>query len=290
MKTSAETAAESNTRSTKKGSASMKKRLANIRAMDASNASGMGRWTRGYLIVTVHLLSTLPALLLTLIVAPVYFPIVLLSRPVVRYKNWWVRCMELTAYASQVILTGLRLKTEPGLDVPKSGHIILVNHVNEFEFMPDRRVINKPFLANQALKVSPMIYAALRLGAGITFDEFDGRDMAASLGHMQEILKETSVIVYPEGRRTFSEEIQDLKTGVLKMAFKQGIPVTPVMKTGMATLRPFATTLHYFSPGTVRPEDHADFRGFFDEVKRLMRESKQEHNRKILGTATCSPE
>lgn len=265
-----------------KGGARLKQRLKNIKAMDAANRSGMSGATRAYLIVAVHLVATAAPILLTILIAPLYIPLVLLARPVVRYTNIWVRVMSDLACILGAILTGTRIRRDPELNVPERGYFILVNHVNEFEFHFDRYVIRKPFLANQALKVSPFIYAGLRLGAGITFDEFDGRDMVASLERVKGILSETSVLVYPEGRRTFSEEIQNLKTGVLKLAFKRQIPVAPVMKTGMSRLRAFGNELVYFSPGTVDPAEYTEFGEFFDAVVELMTESKREHNEKVL--------
>ena len=57
-----------------------------------------------------------------------------------------------------VRLTNSKLVYTNSIEIPDSGHMILLNHINEIDFPFDCIAVSKPFLANQAIKSSVFAY------------------------------------------------------------------------------------------------------------------------------------
>lgn len=162
------------------------------------------------------------------------------------------------------------------LDCPPSGHLILVNHVNELDFAFDCLMLRKPYLANETIKRTLFAYWWMRAMGSVVFDQRQSRTIAKSVRALMAGLPRLSYIVYPEGGNSYAEEIRPLHKGMLKLAFEHRIPLFVVLKSGMAAFQEQQrdNVLGYLPLGTIQPEDFPDWRAFRDHIQALMKSEK----------------
>ncbi|EOQ89603.1 acyltransferase [Leptospira yanagawae serovar Saopaulo str. Sao Paulo = ATCC 700523] len=162
--------------------------------------------------------------------------------------------------------------------VPEKGHMIFLNHVNEMDFPYDCYVIRKPFLANQVIKKAWFAYWWMTAMGSQVFDNSKAMSIAVSVKNLIEGLKTTSYIVYPEGKNTYSEEIQPLKKGMVKIAFDQKIPVFVAVKSGVTTYQEYqkGNVVGYLGLGVHNPNEFANWEEFQTHLYQLMHSKKQE--------------
>lgn len=167
------------------------------------------------------------------------------------------------------------------IQIPETGHMVFLNHVNELDFPFDCCVVNKPFLANQAIKASIFAYWWMKSMGSQVFDTSHQRTIATSVRNLVAGLKDYSYIVYPEGHNSYSEDIKPLKKGMIKVAFDNKIPVYIILKSGIKSLqhKQKGNTIGYRSAGVVKPEDYKTWEEFRDTIHDLMAKEK-----KILDT------
>ncbi len=129
------------------------------------------------------------------------------------------------------------VKTFGDSKIPDKGHLIFINHVNELDFPFDCVMIQKPFLANQVIKSTYVAYWWMKAMGSKVFDTSHARTISHSVRQLVEGLKNHSYIVYPEGHNSYSEEIKNLKKGMIKLAHDNKIPIFLVLKSGIANLQ-----------------------------------------------------
>lgn len=170
--------------------------------------------------------------------------------------------------------TNVKLFNE--ISVPDNGHFIFINHVNEMDFSFDCKVIQKPFLANQEIKSTYIAYWWMKAMGSEVFDKSDKRTIARSVKNLLKGLKTQSYIVYPEGRNTYSENINPLKKGMINLSYKLKIPILLVLKSGMTGFhnKPYGNTIAYKSCGIIRPDGFATWEEYRDHIYELMKSEK----------------
>lgn len=164
------------------------------------------------------------------------------------------------------------------INPPEKGHLIFLNHVNEMDFPYDCYVIRKPYLANQVIKKTVVAYWWMLAMGSQVFDNSKARTIAISVRNLLGGIKENSFIVYPEGRNTYTEEIQPLKKGMIKIAFDQKIPVYVVLKSGISNYQkqPKNNTIGYLELGTIRPENFSNYEEMQAHLQEWMITKKKE--------------
>ncbi|HYM61802.1 MAG TPA: 1-acyl-sn-glycerol-3-phosphate acyltransferase, partial [Thermoanaerobaculia bacterium] len=173
-------------------------------------------------------------------------------------------------------LTGTRIVRFGQIDCPESGHLILLNHVNEMDFAFDSLVVHKAYLANEAIKRTLFAYWWMRGMGSQVFDHRQARSIPASVRGLVAGLARHSYIVYPEGGNSYGEQIRPLRKGMLKVAFDNRIPVYVVLKSGMAAFqeRQRDNVIGYTGLGTVQPADFPTWTAFRDHIHALMSSEK----------------
>jgi len=163
------------------------------------------------------------------------------------------------------------------IEIPQTGHMIFLNHVNELDFPFDCCVVNKPFLANQTIKASIFAYWWMKAMGSQVFDTSHQRTIAISVRNLVAGLKNYSYIVYPEGHNSYSEEIKPLKKGMIKVAFENKIPVYIVLKSGIQSLqyKQEGNTIGYRSAGILMPEHFKTWEEFRDAIFEVMVREKK---------------
>lgn len=174
-------------------------------------------------------------------------------------------------------MTSTNLIVTNRFEVPEKGHMIFLNHVNELDFPFDCLIIAKPFLANQHIKNSYFAYWWMKAMGSQVFDNSKTVTIAVSVKSLVEGLETTSFIVYPEGHNSYSEEIQPLKKGMIKIAFDKKIPVFLAVKSGITKLQSQqkGNTIGYQAIGITDPKNFDKWESFRDHIFESMQREKR---------------
>jgi 1-acyl-sn-glycerol-3-phosphate acyltransferase len=92
------------------------------------------------------------------------------------------------------------------------------------------------WLSKAELFKIPVLGWLMRLAGDIPVDRGNPRSAAEAMVHCKEILKEkVSVIIFPEGTRSETEEMLPFKDGAFRLAIDAGVPILPLAVSGAAT-------------------------------------------------------
>jgi 1-acyl-sn-glycerol-3-phosphate acyltransferase len=128
-----------------------------------------------------------------------------------------------------------------GLD-RKRSYVIVSNHVSYMDTpaLLTHLPVNFRFMAKQELFKIPFIGGHLAKAGHISVPLDDPRAALKVLSHAGEALKERglSVLVFPEGGRSESGEMQEFRDGAAYLAIKGGVPLLPVCLIGIRDVLP----------------------------------------------------
>ncbi len=170
-----------------------------------------------------------------------------------------------------VKMTRTELIVKNEIPVPDKGHMIFLNHVNEIDFPYDCLIVNKPYLANQVIKKTLIAYWWMKAMGSQVFETSKAATIAVSVRNLIKGLSTNSYIVYPEGHNSYSEIIQPMQKGMIKLAFEHKIPVVLILKSGITRYQtePYGVKVGYKFIGRYEPwtyESWENFRDFFYET------------------------
>lgn len=145
-----------------------------------------------------------------------------------------------------LLITGVRVKTT-GLDNidSKATYVFASNHSSQLDItalqwgVPNRlSMIFKKELAR-----IPFFGWQLALGPYIIIDRKDPQAAMKSLADAKKLMdkKKISVLVFPEGTRSKTGEIQSFKRGAFYLAARSGYPIVPITINGTAAIMPKGT-------------------------------------------------
>jgi 1-acyl-sn-glycerol-3-phosphate acyltransferase len=177
------------------------------------------------------------------------------------------------------------------INIPRSGHLVFSNHVNELDFPFDSYFIHKPYLANQVIKKTLVAYWWMKAMGSEVFDNRNNKSIAISVRRLLRGIKDNSYTVYPEGRNTYSETILPLKKGMVKLAFDHKIPVIIVLKSGIASFQEFqnGNKIAYKSFGIINPIEFNKWEDFRDHIQSVMINGKEELDAESLSDSRFCP-
>jgi len=141
--------------------------------------------------------------------------------------------------------------------IPEDGHIIIFNHVNEFEYPFDPLEGNCTFLFDKAMYRSGLLYFFIQK-AGILLK--DGARIKESIDEAKDYLEYCNIGFMPEGERSFSDEPIVFKKGLLKFVFQNNFPLIVFYKKGMANLNRIIT---YNCSEIIYPDRFLNFEDFY---------------------------
>lgn len=124
--------------------------------------------------------------------------------------------------------TFLRLKVQVKGKIPKGAALIAANHTSFLD--PPIVAVSFPeeihFLARKSLFDNPLFGSLIRnLNAHPISG--DGKDMAVFRAVSEILYNGQKVLLFPEGKRSFDGQLQQLKQGVALMAHKNNVPIIP---------------------------------------------------------------
>lgn len=126
------------------------------------------------------------------------------------------------------------LEGNTNLDAGKT-YIFAANHQSQFDIAVLQGYLGFDFrwMAKKELFSIPLFGAGMRAAGAISVNRSHGRQALQSLNEAaQQISDGTSVVIFPEGTRSPSGELQDFKSGAMVLAIKARVPVVPVAIIG----------------------------------------------------------
>jgi 1-acyl-sn-glycerol-3-phosphate acyltransferase len=116
------------------------------------------------------------------------------------------------------------------------NYIFAPNHSSFMDFPVLFVAINKylVFVAKKELKKIPIFKSILNVSGFIFVDRDNTSDAIDSLNELKSDIKNTprSVVVFPEGTRSSSNQLQSFKKGAAVLSIKTGLPIIPVYIMG----------------------------------------------------------
>ncbi len=125
------------------------------------------------------------------------------------------------------------------LDRPQ---IFASNHVSHFDVIALAANIPKPFrvVAKKELARIPVFGTAWKAAGHISVDRADRASAVASLDAAGRLIRRdnSSVVIFPEGTRSTSEEMLPFKKGAFMLALRTGVEIVPAAVLGTRAILP----------------------------------------------------
>jgi len=171
--------------------------------------------------------SVLWIVLLTVVFAVGYL-VTRLGRRTTGHFTWWARHWG----RSMMRMMGIRVRATgtEGLD-PTAPYVFVANHQNGLDIpvVADCLPVAFGFVAKAELERVPFLGAALRYSPSVFVDRTDGRRTLESMRSAgQEIRSGSSVLVFPEGARSYDGRMGPFQKGAFLLAVEAGVPLVPV--------------------------------------------------------------
>jgi 1-acyl-sn-glycerol-3-phosphate acyltransferase len=160
----------------------------------------------------------------------------------------WARCI--------LALGNIRV-TVKGLSNLKPGrsYIYMPNHMSNFDIPVLQAYLPVQFrwVAKAELYKIPIFGYAMKRAGYISIDRFDRKSAIESLNKAAKIIRDgVSVVIFPEGTRCRTNNIQPFKKGGFFLAVDSGVPIIPIIIHGTERIMP--TKQMMIKPGKVTLE------------------------------------
>ena len=148
-----------------------------------------------------------------------------------------------TQWAKSILwVSGIRVTVKGALSSDLSNsYIFMSNHASNFDIpvLFSSLPIQFRWLAKVELFKIPIFGAAMRGAGYISIDRSDQKSAFQSLARAAHLIRAgTSVMIFPEGTRSWDGNLQHFKKGGFVMAVDAGVPVVPIIITGTYDVMP----------------------------------------------------
>ena len=160
----------------------------------------------------------------------------------------WAKCI--------LALSNIRV-TVKGFSNLKPGrsYIYMANHMSNFDIPVLQAYLPVQFrwLAKAELYKIPVFGYAMKRAGYISIDRSDRKSAIESLNKAVNIIRDgVSVVIFPEGTRSSTHNIQPFKKGGFFLAVDSGVPIIPIIIHGTERIMPKKQLL--IKPGNVTLE------------------------------------
>ena len=124
---------------------------------------------------------------------------------------------------------------------PSSPYIYMPNHQSNFDIpvLLGHLTVQFRWLAKMELFKIPIFGRAMRKAGYISIDRYNRESAFKSLKVAANKIKSgVSVLIFPEGTRSWDGKIRPFKKGGFVMAIDAGVPIVPVVITGTRAIMP----------------------------------------------------
>ncbi|TGL04772.1 1-acyl-sn-glycerol-3-phosphate acyltransferase [Leptospira bouyouniensis] len=204
-------------------------------------------------------------------------------------------------YRSFFFLTGRTLEVSLENWNPEGNNRFLIcNHTNALE-VP--LIVSLPYLAKskdvrlsylggdiiQRYKIIPLMMHKTIVEAVIYSEKRP--NFRNFKNDVLRVLKTRSIFLYPEGERTFTEEIRPFQTGVMKIAYKFHINLDVFVVSGFmgySSLEEYkhlanSKTIYFHYCGSILAKDYPTFEEYLSKAENLMKKKKKYLEEKELS-------
>lgn len=173
---------------------------------------------------------------------------------------------------------------------PRGSYVVCPNHVSYMDtpILLTHIRVNFRFLAKKELFSIPFLGGHLKRAGNISVPLDDPRAALKVLTEAGHAMKKRglSMLVFPEGGRSETGELQEFRDGAAYLAIKGGVPVVPVAIVGIREvlpmhsnhIRPGSVTLRIGDPiptDGMRPSDRTALtRRIFDAIVEMQRQGR----------------
>lgn len=177
---------------------------------------------------------------------------------------------------------GVRIEQRGRLPEKTDGPLILVaNHQCALDIPVHAALIDRPFayLAKEALRTAPILGFILRKIPTVFVDRTTPRRAMRSLRDAADRVQAgETLLIYPEGERTFRPEMASFLRGAFLLAVRAGAPIVPItlkdsyrlMDERFLRSRPGVVHVKVGSPLPTRDRSEEDVPDLMDETRRRM--------------------
>lgn len=160
---------------------------------------------------------------------------------------------------------------------PGTSYVFVANHQGAFDIFLIYGFLNRHFkwMLKKSLRKLPFVGKACESAGHIFVDKSSPRKVVETIRAAEKILQGgTSMVVFPEGRRTFTGRMGEFKKGAFLMADQLQMPVIPLTIDGAFEVLPrTAHLLHRHSLRlTIHPAIYPKGKGG-NHLEELMQES-----------------
>lgn len=124
---------------------------------------------------------------------------------------------------------------------PRRSYIFMANHQSNFDIpvLLGHLDVQFRWLAKAELFKIPIFGRGMRGCGYISIDRSDRRAAIESIRQAAQTIRNgTSVLIFPEGTRSYDGRIQEFKKGGFYLARKSGVPIVPVIIRGTWAVMP----------------------------------------------------
>jgi len=135
---------------------------------------------------------------------------------------------------------------------PGIGYVFASNHLSYMDtpVLLGTLPSDFRFLAKEGLFQIPFLGTHLKRAGHIAVPREDPRAALKTLSHAAKTMERTSILVFPEGGRSRTGELQPFEEGAAYLAIKAQTPLVPVALVGTREILPMGSSK--FTAGTVK--------------------------------------
>lgn len=139
-----------------------------------------------------------------------------------------------------VFLIPVKIERRGKLD-DKTSYVFLANHQGAFDIFLIYGFLGRNFkwMMKQSLRNLPFVGKACESAGHIFVDKSGPRKIVETIRHARKVLQHgTSLVIFPEGRRTFTGKMGRFKKGAFQLADQLQLPVVPLTIEGSFNILP----------------------------------------------------
>ena len=177
------------------------------------------------------------------------------------------------------LMTGVKVTVRGRENInPGTSYVFVANHQGAYDIFSIYGYLNHNFrwMMKKQLERIPLVGYSCRVSGQIYVDNSSPSAIRATMEDAEQQLKDgMSVVVFPEGSRTFTGKVGRFKRGAYTLAVEFGLPVVPITIDGAFSVMPRTSWLP--RPGHITLTIHRPILPGADghDLQQLMEQSRQ---------------